>query len=66
MLVNLKLTQEQIQTLKRQGEDFKAWITTDKGKKDNQEHREHERYFKEQLSSERLKKITESELAEKK
>ena len=31
MLVNLKLKPEQIQTLKRQGENFKNWINTEDG-----------------------------------
>lgn len=62
--VNVSLTPDQIQTLKRQGEDFKAWVQTDKGKKDVQEHREHEHYFKEKLSPENLKKLTDNEFAE--
>ena len=64
MLENLKLTPEQIQILKRRGGDFKNWIESEKGKKDIQEHREHEQYFKEKLSSENLDKMTDNEFAE--
>ena len=61
---NLKFTPQQIETLKRQGADYKNWIETDKGKKSIQQHREHERYFKEKLSSENLDKMTDNDFAE--
>ena len=64
MLANLKLTTEQIQRLKQQGEDFKVWISSEKGKQDVLEHREHERYFKTHLSPENLNKMTEDEFSE--
>jgi hypothetical protein len=60
----LQLSPEQIQTLKRYGEEFKNWITTDKGKKDLQDHNEHEHYFKEKLSTEKLERMTEEEFTE--
>lgn len=61
---NLKLTAEQIQTLKHQGDHFKGWINTDKGKKDIQVHKEHSQYYKEKLSVERVIKMTEDEFAD--
>ena len=64
MSSNLRLSQEQIQTLKTQGADFKKWIGTENGEKDIQGHREHEHYFKEKLSPENLSKMTENEFAE--
>lgn len=57
-MVDIKLTPEQIQTLKGHGEDFKNWISSDNGRKDMQDHEEHERYFKEKLSPENLNKMT--------
>jgi hypothetical protein len=63
-LADLKLSPEQIQTLKRHGEDFKDWSSTEKGIKDIQDHIDHGRYFKEKLSSENLIKMTEEEFAE--
>jgi hypothetical protein len=61
VLADIKLTPEQIQTLKHHGEEFKLWISTDKGKGDTQEHSEHETYFKEKLSPQNLNKMTEDE-----
>jgi hypothetical protein len=63
-LENLKLSPEQIQILKRHGEDFRNWSNTEKGIKDIQEHIDHGRYFKEKLSPENLNRMTEDEFAE--
>lgn len=63
-MVDTKLTPEQIQTLKGHGEDFKNWISSDNGRKDMQDHKEHEHYFKEKLSPENLNKMTEGEFSE--
>jgi hypothetical protein len=63
-LEDLKLSPEQIQMLKRHGEDFKNWSRTEKGIKDIQEHNEHEHHFKEKLSHENLNEMTEDEFAE--
>ena len=64
MPVQAKLTSEQIQTLKTYGEEFKNWNNTEQGKKDIEEHREHQNYFKEKLSPPNLSKMTESEFSE--
>ncbi len=64
MSTNLKLTAEQIQTLKKLGDDFKGWINTEKGKKDVQVHKEHAQYYKEKLSVESVNKMTENEFAD--
>ncbi len=51
MSVNANLTANQSQTLKLYGQEFNTWLNTEKGKKDAQEHRERERYFKDKLIS---------------
>jgi hypothetical protein len=63
-LSDLKLSPEQIQTLKRHGEDFKDWSSTEKGIKDIQDHIDHGRYFKERLSPQNLNKMTEDEFVD--
>lgn len=64
MAVQAKLTPEQIHTLKTYGEEFKNWNNTEQGKKDIEEHKEHQNYFKEKLSPPNLSKMTESEFSE--
>ena len=58
-MTDVNLTSEQILTLKHHGEDYKEWLASEKGKADIQEHIQHERYFKENLSRENLSKMTE-------
>lgn len=53
------LKQEQKAILENYCKEFQGWIGTDNGKHTIMEHREHERYFKERLSSENLAKMTE-------
>ncbi len=64
MAINLKLTAEQIKTLKDQGEDFKNWVNNENSKKKIKEHTDHDYYFKEKLSPENLSKMTENEFSE--
>ena len=63
-MTEVKLTAEQILTLKSHGEKYREWITSDKGRADTQEHIEHERYFKENLSRENLGRMTEDEFTQ--
>jgi hypothetical protein len=58
------LTPEQKEVLRKHGEEFKTWIKTEKGKGNIEDHREHERYFKQKLSAENLSKMTEDEFAD--
>jgi hypothetical protein len=60
-LTEIKLTSEQILTLKRHAKDYKEWLDSDKGEADKQDHIEHEQYFKEDLSRENLSRMTEDE-----
>ncbi len=60
----LVTTPEQKQRLREYGKDYAAWLGTEDGKRNIKEHREHERYFKERLSPERIDRMTESELSE--
>jgi hypothetical protein len=57
----IKLSPEQIQTLKHHSEDFKIWLDSDKGKQDIHEHNEHVYYFKEKLSRQNLDIMTEDD-----
>lgn len=63
MALNSNLSQEQTDILKNNGEKYRNWINTDTGRNDLKEHREHESYFKEKLSRENLKKLTNDELS---
>jgi hypothetical protein len=58
------LKQEQKEILDKYGKEFQNWINTDDGKHTITEHRDHERYFKERLSSENLAKMTEDQFVE--
>lgn len=61
---SLQLTEEQKNTLRSHISKFKEWLTTPKGLKDIKEHRDHEKFFKERLRSDRIDKMTESEFRE--
>ena len=58
------LSNEEKTILKEYGTQFQKWKETDIGKKEIQEHRDHEKYFKLKLAPENLSKITKSELIE--
>lgn len=61
---SLKLTEEQKNTLRSHISKFKEWLTTPKGLKDTEEHRDHEKFFKERLKSDRINTMTENEFRE--
>jgi hypothetical protein len=61
---SLQLAEEQKNTLRLHISKFKEWLTTPKGLKDIKEHRDHEKFFKERLRSDRIDKMTESEFRE--
>ena len=56
------LSNEEKTILKEYGTQFQKWKETDIGKKELQQHRDHENYFKLKLSSENLSKITKAEI----
>jgi hypothetical protein len=58
------LKQEQKEILDKYGKEFQNWINTDEGKHTITVHRDHERYFKERLSSQNLAKTTKDEFVE--
>jgi len=58
----LALTPEQDERLKIHGRDYVKWLNTEDGRDNINEHREHERYFKERLSPESIDIMTESGL----
>lgn len=64
VLVNVKLTPEHLQMLKNRGQEFKNWIDSEEGKKDEDEKRQHEHYFKEKLSPENISKMTENDFSD--
>ena len=62
---DIKLIPEQIQTLRRYGEDFKKWSSTEEGQKNMQVFREDKKYYKENvLSRKHLNKMTRDEFAQ--
>jgi len=52
-------TSEQMDGLESYAKDFVAWLETEDGKDNIKEHREHERFFKDRLSPQKLEKLTE-------
>jgi len=44
--------------------DYVAWLKTDQGKENVEEHREHERFFKERMSPQKLEKLTEADFSD--
>ncbi len=50
--------------LKKYAEDFVSWLKTNDGKSNIEDHREHEQYFKQMLSPQKLVKLTEDEVAQ--
>jgi len=63
-LVISTLTQEQIATLEKHGEEFQTWIKTEKGIYTLKIHREHENFFKEKLSILNIDKLQENDFAD--
>ena len=58
------LTPDQKETLSKQADEFRSWLNSEKGRNAIKEHREHERYFKEKLSSKNLTNTTENQFSE--
>lgn len=57
-------TAEQMEGMESYAKDFVAWLKTDQGKENVEEHREHERFFKERMSPQRLEKLTEADFSD--
>lgn len=60
----LVLTPEQRENLKKYGHDYVTWLNTNNGRENIRDHREHERYFREKLSPENIRGVTESQFRE--
>ena len=58
------LTEKQKSSLKSRIGAFKEWLTISNGSESVKEHRDHERFFKEKLRSDRIDTMTESEFRE--
>jgi hypothetical protein len=58
------LTEEQKEKLRSYIAPFKEWLSTSDGSESVSEHRNHEKFFKEKLRSDRIDTITESEFRE--
>ena len=58
------LTEEQKNNLRLHIKAYKEWLTTSDGPESVEEHRDHERFFKEKLRSDRIDTITENEFRE--
>lgn len=63
-MVLVELTTRQIETLRRYAKDYKEWLETPKGQANVKEHRDHEKYFKEKLSTQNLDKIASDQFKE--
>jgi hypothetical protein len=63
-MVTVNLATGQIETLVHYADKFRSWLSTPKGKTDVDEHREHERYFKERLSEAGLERMSASQFKE--
>ena len=62
--MSVVLTEGQKETLHSYIKEYKEWLSTAQGLKDVNEHREHEKFFKERLSSDRIEKMSEIEFRE--
>ncbi|MCJ7576772.1 MAG: hypothetical protein MUO80_08930 [Dehalococcoidia bacterium] len=60
----LELDAQQIQTLRQHAEEYKSYLLTPEGTASAEEHRDHERYFKERLSSAKLETMLPAEFKE--
>lgn len=58
------LSSENKKTLQRYGENYKKWLETHKGKEEMASHRDHENYFKQKMSQDNLKVLSEEEFGE--
>jgi hypothetical protein len=63
-MASMTLTIEQRESLTKQAVRFNNWLNTEKGRNTITVHREHEKYFKDRLSSENIAKMTENEFSE--
>lgn len=63
-MAQLSLSLEQKAVLNKHGKEFSGWITSERGKKNIRDHRDHEKYFKERLAMHNIDKISEQEFAE--
>ncbi len=58
------LCSEQVELLHKYASEFQGWLKTPEGKENIRTHRDHEAYFKENLSPENVEKMTEEKLRE--
>jgi len=58
------LCSEQVELLHKYASEFQEWLKTPEGKEDVKIHRDHEAYFKENLSPENIEKMTEDKFRE--
>lgn len=58
------LTVEQKEVLEKYGKEFQSWIKSQKGQETSKTHRDHENFFKEKLTQEKIKTLTASEFGE--
>lgn len=61
---SLILSQQQKDVLRKYAKEFVTWIDTEKGRHASLIHRDHERYFKQKLSSENITKMTQEEFSD--
>jgi hypothetical protein len=64
ILATSDLTEDQKAILRKNGEEFKVWRTSQKGIEESKVHRDHEKYFHQKLSAENLDRMTANEFAE--
>lgn len=58
------LSPKQVESLHKHASEFQEWLKTPKGKSEYKDHRDHEAYFKENLSPENIEKMNEDEFRE--
>lgn len=58
------LSSDQVKLLRKYAIELQGWLKTPKGQQDMKEHRDHEAYFKKNLSQENIEKLTEDEFRE--
>src|SRR2546422_7918565 len=63
-MVQFTVTPEQKSVLQRQAKEYLEWLSSERGKKNIRNHRDHERYFKEKLAVDHIDKISEQDFSE--
>ncbi|GAH52482.1 unnamed protein product, partial [marine sediment metagenome] len=63
-MTEIMLSSEQIERLHKYASEFQKWLKTPEGKEDIKIHRDHEAYFKKNLSPENIEKMTEDKFRE--